>query len=240
MGSITWYSQCIPVPGSPDDLAIARGSEGAAQTTSFQTVVTVTIIAEQTVAPTVHHHPHPRRPLNPKNRRREVRARQHKRSPPPPRRGRRPDSRPAPGRPALDPRRHRPHFHDYLQTEPQNEPGTAILGSKTSAGQYSIVDGQLISGGSADTLYLQVEKPDDLTQRKLATWFNTTKNEFGAFEFSGDAVIWNAPDVRRENAAAWLACEESALFINTGAYAYNTPAGCSDHTIHYYNGATTD
>jgi len=126
-----------------------------------------------------------------------------------------------------------PHFHDYLQTNPQNEPGTAILGPKGSAGQYNIVDGQLISGGSEEKLYLHVEKPDDLTQRKLATWFNTTENEFGKFEFSGDAVTWSSPDVKRENLAAWLACEKNELFINTGAYAYNTPAGCSDHTVSF-------
>ncbi|PKS07358.1 hypothetical protein jhhlp_005960 [Lomentospora prolificans] len=252
-----WYSQCVPLPGSPDDTAIRNAPDTPLQTTSFQTVVTITVIAEQTVIPSVvttyitfitpeptppalsRSSPTPRSTQGPPRGR--PKAKDEKREP-----------LPAPAQ-AGDPTPSQlqdgqlwiravtaPHFHDYLQTNPQNEPGVAILGPKGSAGQYNIVDGQLISGGSADKLYLHVEKPDDLTQRKLATWFNTTQNEFGTFEFNGDAVVWSTPEVRRENLAAWLACEENALFINTGAYAYNTPAGCSDHTIHFYNGATTD
>jgi hypothetical protein len=80
---------------------------------------------------------------------------------------------------------------------------------------------------------MHVEKPVDLTQRKLATWFNTTKNEWGKFVFSGDAVTWSTPEVKRQNLAAWLVCEKGQLFINTGAYAYQTPAGCSDHTVRF-------
>jgi len=54
--------------------------------------------------------------------------------------------------------------------------------------------------------------------------------------FSGDAVEWSGID--RPNDAAWLVCANQQLFINLGAYDYLTPAGCSDETIHYYNGAT--
>ncbi|KAI1877318.1 hypothetical protein JX265_003326 [Neoarthrinium moseri] len=132
-----------------------------------------------------------------------------------------------------------PNFHKYLQTKPAYKPGTAILDSYTTAGQFNIKDGQLIAniGTGADPLYLNVEKPADLTQRTLATWFNTTKNPFGTFVFQGDAVTWSTPEVKRQNLAAWLVCKNQALFINTGAYGYQTPSGCADQTIHYYNDA---
>ena len=126
-----------------------------------------------------------------------------------------------------------PNFHKYLQTDPANTPGPAKLLSSRTAGQFSIQDGQLVgyAGEGGKPLYMNVEKPADLTQRKLATWFNETKNEFGTFVFQGDALTWSTPEVKRENLAAWLACENHELFINTGAYAYQTPAGCSDQTV---------
>jgi hypothetical protein len=152
-----------------------------------------------------------------------------------------------------------PHFHEYIQTKPQNEAGPALLGNYKSAGQYNVVGGQLVSTVSGTPFYMHVEKPADFTQRKLATWFNTTKNEFGTFAFSGDALTWTAPEVKRQNNAAWLCCANNELFINTGAYAYQTPAGCADQTvsskltdvkgeklantssqIHYYNDATAN
>jgi hypothetical protein len=69
--------------------------------------------------------------------------------------------------------------------------------------------------------------------------------------------------INRPNNAAWLACtdatEGQVLYANLGKpfkhtnlgslvyatvapgpYAYNTPAGCTDQTIHYYNAATAD
>ncbi|KAI1076716.1 hypothetical protein F5B20DRAFT_554324 [Whalleya microplaca] len=132
-----------------------------------------------------------------------------------------------------------PNFHKYLQTKPANTPGTAILDSYTTAGQHNVVDGQLVAntGEGSEPLYLNVEKPTDLTQRTLSTWFNTTENTFGTFEFQGDALTWSTPEIQRQNLAAWLVCADQALFINTGAYAYDTPAGCADQTIHYYNDA---
>jgi hypothetical protein len=126
-----------------------------------------------------------------------------------------------------------PHFHEYIQTSPQNDIGTALLGSYKNAGQYNIVSGQLVSAGSDTPYYLHVEKPTDLTQRKLATWFNTTKNDYGTFAWSGDALTWSVPEIKRQNLAAWLCCEKNALFINTGAYAYQTPAGCADQTVSF-------
>ncbi|KAL2108076.1 hypothetical protein VUR80DRAFT_4306 [Thermomyces stellatus] len=136
-----------------------------------------------------------------------------------------------------------PHFHDYLQTDPQNAPGPAILGPAASAGQYNVEGGQLLSlGDPATPLYLHVEQPDDLADppRALAATFEETESDFGEFAFSGDALTWGVEGLSRENDAAWLVCEGGQLFINTGAYGYQTPEGCSDHTIHYYNGVTAD
>ncbi len=126
-----------------------------------------------------------------------------------------------------------PNYHKYLQTKPANEPGTAILDSYTTAGQFNIDGGQLINKVANPPLYLWVEEPADKASppRTLATWFNTTKNPFGTFVFNGDAVTWSVPSVKRQNLAAWLVCAKQALFINTGAYSYQTPAGCSDQTV---------
>ncbi|CAK7207632.1 hypothetical protein SEUCBS139899_010443 [Sporothrix eucalyptigena] len=137
-----------------------------------------------------------------------------------------------------------PNFHKYLQTKPANTPGVAILDSYTTAGQFNIVDGQLVNsiGSSAGPLYMQVEEPADPSSppRTLATSFNTTKNTFGTFAFQGDTVTWTAPNLKRQNLAAWLVCAKQQLFINTGAYAYQTPSGCADETIHFYNAATAN
>lgn len=125
-----------------------------------------------------------------------------------------------------------PNYHKYLQTNPANEPGVAILGSSKTAGQYNIVSGQVVEyTGNDAPLYMNVEKPANLTQRTLATWFNTTKNEFGTFAFQGDALTWSTPEIQRQNLAAWLVCKNQALFINTGAYDYQTPSGCADQTV---------
>lgn len=130
-----------------------------------------------------------------------------------------------------------PNFHKYLQTKPANKPGTAILESYTTAGQYNVQDGQLVAniGTGTAPLYLNVEKPADLTQRTLATWFNTTKNSFGTFVFQGDALTWSTPEIKRQNLAAWLVCSEQKLYINTGAYGYQTPSGCADQTVSQRN-----
>ncbi|KAI1748902.1 carbohydrate-binding module family 1 protein [Xylaria castorea] len=141
-----------------------------------------------------------------------------------------------------------PNFHSYLQAAPTATPspgpGDAYLRSAQNAGQFNIVDGQLeynpgSSGG--ETLYMWVEDPTDKTQRTLQTWFDTTKNPYGTFAFQGDAVTWTVADISRPNTAAWLVCGNNGqLYINTGAYAYDTPSGCADQTIHYYGGSTAD
>jgi hypothetical protein len=126
-----------------------------------------------------------------------------------------------------------PNFHKYLQTKPAFKPATAILDSYTTAGQFNVIDGQLVAntGAGSDPLYMNVEKPVNLTQRTLWTAFNTTKNTFGTFVFSGDALTWSTPEIKRQNLAAWLVCANQALFINTGAYGYQTPSGCADETV---------
>ncbi|KAJ8113810.1 hypothetical protein ONZ43_g5065 [Nemania bipapillata] len=86
-----------------------------------------------------------------------------------------------------------------------------------------------------------VENPANKTQRTLQTWFDTANNPYGAFAFQGDTLTWTVADISRPNAAAWLVCgNDGQLYINTGAYAYDTPSGCADQTIHSYGGSTAD
>lgn len=128
-----------------------------------------------------------------------------------------------------------PNFHKYLQTVPANTPGVATLNNHTTAGQYNIVGGQLVeyTGNDSAPLYLNVARPANLTNppRTLATTFNATENSFGTFAFQGDAVTWSTPDFQRQNVAAWLVCANQSLWINTGAYGYQTPSGCVDETV---------
>jgi len=131
-----------------------------------------------------------------------------------------------------------PNFHKYLQTSPVYTPGTAIMADYTTAGQFNIVNGQLVELVSGSLLYAVVSPQTDSSVTKLAVTFSTTQNTYGTFAFSGDAVTWTIPTITRPNTAAWLVCAQQQLFINLGAYDYDTPAGCADETIHYYNGAT--
>lgn len=125
-----------------------------------------------------------------------------------------------------------PNFHSYLQTQPTGVPSDAFLDDPANAGQFNIIDGQLVYyTGTGGELYLHVENPEDKTQRTLETWFETVENDYGAFAFQGDTVTWHVDDIARPNEAAWLVCGEQQLFVNTGAYAYDTPAGCADQTV---------
>lgn len=132
-----------------------------------------------------------------------------------------------------------PNFHSYLQAAPTATPspgpGDAYLRSSQTAGQFNVIGGQLVySPGSSSgaPLYMWVENPTNKTQRTLETWFDTTKNPYGTFAFQGDTLTWTVADISRPNAAAWLVCGNSGqLYINTGAYAYNTPSGCADQTV---------
>lgn len=132
-----------------------------------------------------------------------------------------------------------PNYHKYLQTKPANLPGPAILDSYTTAGQFNIVDGQLVNKVSSPPLYLWVEEPpaNSSPPRTLATWFNTTRNPFGTFAWQGDTLTWSVPSIKRQNVAAWLVCskkDQGALFVNTGAYGYQTPSGCADQTVGFF------
>ena len=122
----------------------------------------------------------------------------------------------------------------------------------TTAGQFNIVDGQLVELIDSGLLYANVEVQTD-NATTLAVTFETTENDYGTFSFSGDAVEWSVSTIDRPNDAAWYVCTGQQLFINLGAYDYGTPTGCADETvsfpsslgykvltfkIHYYNGAT--
>ncbi|KUJ16949.1 uncharacterized protein LY89DRAFT_68160 [Mollisia scopiformis] len=131
-----------------------------------------------------------------------------------------------------------PNFHKYLQSRPLYSPGQAILDTYTTAGQFQIISGQLVQLlNSTSFLYANVQRNTSAAV-KLSVSFNTTKNAYGTFVFSGDAVTWSTPDISRPNLSAWLVCGEKSLWINLGNYDYMTPSGCVDETIHFYNAAT--
>lgn len=133
-----------------------------------------------------------------------------------------------------------PNFHSYLAAAPTASPTmspSAILASPSLgiSGQFNIISGQLVLNkfGNGDNWYMHVENPADKTQRKLRTWFEQGKPAtYGAFAFQGDTLTWSVEDIKRPNTAAWLVCGEGKeLFVNTGAYLYQTPEGCFDHTV---------
>lgn len=139
-----------------------------------------------------------------------------------------------------------PQFHKYLQSNPLYTASGAVLGSYTTAGQFNVVNGQLVQLlGDGSLLYGSVEPRADPSVMKLRLSFSKTPApaSAGTFAFSGDALQWTIANITRPNNSAWLACPDGTgavpLFVNLGPYAYNTPADCSDETIHFYNAATT-
>ncbi|PKS05408.1 hypothetical protein jhhlp_008784 [Lomentospora prolificans] len=133
-----------------------------------------------------------------------------------------------------------PNYHKYLQSKPAGSPSAAYLDDGSNAGQFNVVDGQLVFNTGSTPLYMHVENPTDKTQRVLETWFDEAPNDYGTFAFQGDTLTWHVSDIKRQNEAAWYVCENQKVFINTGAYLYQTPEGCADQTIHSYGGATAD
>jgi hypothetical protein len=132
-----------------------------------------------------------------------------------------------------------PNFHKYLQTSPLNAaPGTAILSSATTAGQFQIVDGQLIEliDTKGTKLYASVGEAPSASATYLPVTFTAAKNSFGAFAYQGDTLTWSSEGVKRQNVAAWYVCENQSLWINLGAYLYGTPAGCVDQTVSVFFG----
>lgn len=125
-----------------------------------------------------------------------------------------------------------PNFHKYLQTAPEYTTGIALMGDYTTAGQFNIVNGQLVELITGGLLYAVVSPQSNSTETKLAVTFSKSQNTYGTFAFSGDAVTWTIPSISRPNTAAWLVCTGQQLFINLGPYDYNTPAGCADETVY--------
>ncbi|KAF8960872.1 hypothetical protein BDZ97DRAFT_1665247, partial [Flammula alnicola] len=135
-----------------------------------------------------------------------------------------------------------PNFHQYLQSEVLNTASNAVLGDPSTAAQFQITGGQLIQNAAGTNLYAVVESPANSTVVKLQMSWSTTPATSGTFVFSGDTVEWSSPTITRPQDNAWLVCPDAAgnrlLFVNLGAYDYETPAGCADETIHAYTGAT--
>lgn len=138
-----------------------------------------------------------------------------------------------------------PNYRSYLQAAPTSTPypgpGDAYILNANRAGQFQVTSGQLVYNTGSSIMYMNVENPTDKKQRMLRTWFAAEKNSYGTFAWSGDTLTWSVADIKRENVGAWLVCgSEKKLVINTGAYGYMTPSGCTDHTIHYYNAKQAD
>ncbi|KAH7912494.1 carbohydrate-binding module family 1 protein [Hygrophoropsis aurantiaca] len=141
-----------------------------------------------------------------------------------------------------------PNFHQYLQSEVLNTASTAVLGSPTTAGQFQVTGGQLVQNapaGSSNMLYAVVEGRANSSVTMLGMSWSTdpaSGDNAGTFVFSGDTLEWSIPTITRPQDNAWLVCPDAAgnklLYINLGAYDYETPAGCADETIHAYTGAT--
>jgi hypothetical protein len=138
-----------------------------------------------------------------------------------------------------------PNYHKYMQTKPLYATGTALLGDYTTAGQFQVQDGQLVQlvsapGGAVKLLYATVSKTRSINNASLAVSFTNEKNAYGTFKFGGDDLQWSAADVTRPNPSAWYVCTGQQMYINLGNYAYQTPSGCADQTIHYYNDKTAN
>ncbi|KAF1934664.1 hypothetical protein EJ02DRAFT_429135 [Clathrospora elynae] len=138
-----------------------------------------------------------------------------------------------------------PNFHKYIQTKPLYSTGDALLGDYTTAGQFQVVDGQLLElvsapGEPVKLLYAVVSETRSINDNSLAVTFSETKNTYGTFAFGGDDLEWSVAGVNRPNKSAWYVCTGQKLYINLGNYLYQTPAGCADQTIHYYNDKTAN
>ncbi|KAH9865079.1 hypothetical protein IAQ61_009025 [Plenodomus lingam] len=133
-----------------------------------------------------------------------------------------------------------PNFHKYIQSSPLYSPGPALLESHTTAAQLQVVSGQLVQlvsapGEPVKLLYAVVNETRVINDMSLAVTFSESKNTYGTFAFGGDDLQWSVAGVNRPNKSAWYVCAGQRLYINLGNYAYGTPTGCADQTIHYYN-----
>lgn len=71
-------------------------------------------------------------------------------------------------------------------------------------------------------------------ESRLVT-FSESKNTYGTWGWQGDGLTWEVAGTKRPNSIAWYVCKDQVMYINLGAYLYQTPSGCVDQTIHYYN-----
>lgn len=134
-----------------------------------------------------------------------------------------------------------PNYHKYMQSSPLYSPGPALLNSYTTAGQFQVVSGQLVQLISAPgekpekLLYAVVNETRVINNMSLAVSFSESKNTYGTFKFGGDDLQWSVDSIKRPNPSAWFVCTGQKMYINLGNYMYQTPSGCADQTIHYYN-----
>ncbi|KAF1834532.1 hypothetical protein BDW02DRAFT_497975 [Decorospora gaudefroyi] len=138
-----------------------------------------------------------------------------------------------------------PNFHKYMQTSPILSTGPAVLGDYTKAGQFQVVSGQLVQlvsapGEPVKLLYANVSEERSINDMSLAVTFSESKNTYGTFAWGGDDLQWSAAGVNRPNKSAWYVCTGQKMYINLGNYLYQTPSGCADQTIHYYNDKTAN
>ncbi|KAJ4297960.1 hypothetical protein N0V90_005859 [Kalmusia sp. IMI 367209] len=138
-----------------------------------------------------------------------------------------------------------PNYHKYMQTKPLYATGPALLGDYTTAGQFQVQNGQLVQlvsapGEAVKLLYATVSETRSINNESLAVSFSEKQNTYGTFKFGGDDLQWSVAGVTRPNPSAWYVCTGQQMYINLGNYAYQTPSGCADQTIHYYNDKTAN
>jgi len=97
----------------------------------------------------------------------------------------------------------------------------------------NIVSGQLVQYlPSGSLLYAQVATAQPNTTRLKVFW-STTQATNVTWSFSGDGVNGVVKGATQQNTGAFLACNDVSsdvpnVYLNLGAYAYMTPAGCAD------------
>jgi hypothetical protein len=110
-----------------------------------------------------------------------------------------------------------------MQTSPLYSTGAALLGDYTTAGQFQVVDGQLVQlvsapGEAVKLLYGVVSETRYINDNSLSVTFSTSKNTYGTFAWQGDGLTWTVAGVSRPNASAWYVCTGQQLYINLGNY----------------------
>ncbi|TDL21807.1 hypothetical protein BD410DRAFT_771148 [Rickenella mellea] len=138
-----------------------------------------------------------------------------------------------------------PNFQWYLQSSVSGAASPAVVGDSTTAAQFQLVNGQVVQQlGAGNVLYLNVDTSGVASGATyIPTFFAATPNPNGTFGFQGNGLTWTSAGISRPFLGAFLACETPgypAIYINLGAYGYNTPLGCSDETLNSYYGATAD